>query len=710
MALKFLTVTLFFALVVFKPVHDKFEPGDEEPSRNQTKSMLASRDVGSFDLHGSSKKHLSDHISTDYLWMYLVFAYLFSGLAVYLLVTETERIIDIRQEYLGNQTTVTDRTIRLSGIPNDLRSEEKIKDFVEQLEIGKVESVSLCREWKDLDDAIDRREQVLCRLEEAWIDYLKKRRAKGITGPDQPNYRDAPLRPYTDDPDEEQDSSDPAVESNDEQQRQDSAALALDPNRPKTTIHYGPLKLRRRYVDSIEHYEMELQDLDAKIAQLREREYAPTPLAFVTMDSVAACQMAVQAVLDPSPMHLIAKPAPAPVDVVWRNTYMPRSHRMLRGWIITVIIGILTIFWSLVFVPIAASLSPDSIKQVFPGFAQYLKDHDFANSLVTTQVPTLVSTLLFVAVPYLYDWLANFQGMMSQSDVELSVISKNFFFSIVNYFIIFTISASLANVWDFWKQFQDSIRDTTWLANRLAESLSGLTGYYTNLIILQGIGLFPFRLLEFGSVFLYPWYRMASKTPRDFAKLNEPPTFNYGFYLPQVMLIFVICVVYSILKGSWTVLLAGLFYFAIGGFVYKYQLLYAMDHRQHSTGKAWTMICKRMIVAVILFQLTTAGQLALKKAFNRSLAIGPLIIATVWFSYIYSKNYDPLMDFIALRSIERKLPSALSPSERDPDGWGESSRLQAETPSGFLGEGEESADTRARFVNPSLVKSYVRLI
>ena len=54
---------------------------------------------------------------TTYLWAYLVFTYFFTGLAIYFMTAETRRIIQIRQDYLGSQSTITDRTIRLSGIP-----------------------------------------------------------------------------------------------------------------------------------------------------------------------------------------------------------------------------------------------------------------------------------------------------------------------------------------------------------------------------------------------------------------------------------------------------------------------------------------------------------------------------------------------------------------------------------------------------------------
>jgi hypothetical protein len=137
----------------------------------------------------------------------------------------------------------------------------------------------------------------------------------------------------------------------------------------------------------------------------------------------------------------------------------------------------------------------------------------------------------------------------------------------------------------------------------------------------------------------------------DYAELVQPPVFSYGFFLPQTILIFIICLVYSVLRDSWQVLLIGLAYFIIGQFVHKYQLLYAMEHRQHSTGRGWTMMCDRVIIGVVFFQATVAGQLALKKAFKRAVMVAPLAICTIWFLFVYARTYRPLMKFIALRSL-----------------------------------------------------------
>ncbi|QRC93706.1 hypothetical protein JI435_039030, partial [Parastagonospora nodorum SN15] len=649
MAMKFLLVTLFFALAVIKPVHDthpeskKLPPPDDDPHDKRMKPRAT------FTIMAAEYEY-----ATDYLWMYLVFAYLFTGLIMYLIVSETRRIIDVRQEYLGSQTTITDRTIRLSGIPVNLRSEDKIKEFIEDLQIGRVESVTLCKNWKELDRKVSKRQSILRKLEEAWTVHLGSRRVERsletlpIVQPTPPQ--------SADDGHSDDNEASHLIRQVD---RDPDYIVPYDRQRPTMKLRYGRFKLRYKIVDAIDYYEEKLRRIDDEIKALRKKEFLPTPLAFVTMDSVASAQMAIQAVLDPSPLQLLANTSPAPSDVVWSNTYLSRSQRITRSWSITVAIGILSVFWTTLLVPIAGALNICSIQEVFPSLAEALDRHPNLQSLVSTQLPTLALTLITVTVPFLYDWLANMQGMISQGDVELSVISKNFFFVFFNFFILFTILGTASGFVARWSKFAEKLTSATQIAYALAQSLSDLLGFYTNFIILQGFGLFPLRLMEFGALSLYPVYLIGAKTPRDYAELVQPPVFSYGFFLPQTILIFIICMVYSVLRDSWQVLLTGLAYFMIGHFVHKYQLLYAMEHRQHSTGRGWTMMCDRIIGGAVLFQITVAGQLALQKAFKRAALVVPLIIATLWFFYVFARTYRPLMKFIALRSLRSPEPTGL---------------------------------------------------
>ncbi|KAF1814874.1 DUF221-domain-containing protein [Eremomyces bilateralis CBS 781.70] len=681
MAIKFIVVTLFFSLIVIKPVHDQYPDDDKKIHKNETSDISLVYNKHPTTLEVSDRYKIARMYDADYLWMYLAFAYFFTGLAIYLMIVETTSLIKIRQEYLGSQTTVTDRTIRLSGIPPDLRSEDKIQKFIEDLDIGNVETVYLCCDWERLDIRMKERTHILRKVERAKVTHMRNKKRKGKY-PDQAT------------------SSHPGISELEESPLIGNGQESIkDDSRPTKRLWYGRW-WRSKKIDAIDYYEEKLRRLDEEIRSLRQMEFEPASIAFVTMDSVATCQMACQAVLDPSPMQLMANKSPSPNDVIWKNTYLPRSTRMFRAWSITFFMVFLTIFWSVVLVPIAGILDLATIHKIWPQLGDFLDNHKTARSIVQTQLPTLILSLLNVAVPYLYAWLSRRQGMTSQGDVELSVISKNFFFTFFNFFVIFTAlgtaSLSLDNIGN------ESLRET---ANKLALSIQDLRKFYVNYVILQGVGLYPLRLLEFGSVALYPVWMLMAKTPRERAQLIQPPVFSYGFYLPQTILIFMICIVYSCLRASWEVLFAGLAYFLMGYFCYKYQLLYAMDHRQASTGKSWMMVCNRIAVGLVVMQITIAGQLALRGAVRRSVGMLPLMLATIWFSHVFRKNYTPLMTFIALKCI-RKAEQIGTVEERDHDSYDAAAR-RYESATSERSSLEGRSNVSKRFVNPNLVLPYV---
>lgn len=289
MASKFLAITFFFSLVVIQPIHLHYggKGGSESPQNDTNGNGTAQFQLYTTptlfnDIHFDAPEKSGIKMKfppTNFLWMYVVFVYLFTGVALYLIVIETKRIIRIRQEYLGYQTTVTDRTIRLSGIPSELRSEDKIKETVEKLEIGKVESVTLCRNWKELDDLMDKRMNVLRKLEEAWTVHLSHK-----PGPKNRKYVDSRTSRSAERVDGDDEES-RLLEGSDEQHHHSSSAH----DRPLIRIWYGFLSLQSRKIDAIHHYEEKLRKIDDQIKSARKKEYTPTPIAFVTLDSIAAC-------------------------------------------------------------------------------------------------------------------------------------------------------------------------------------------------------------------------------------------------------------------------------------------------------------------------------------------------------------------------------------------------------------------------------------
>lgn len=130
------------------------------------------------------------------------------------------------------------------------------------------------------------------------------------------------------------------------------------------------------------------------------------------------------------------------------------------------------------------------------------------------------------------------QGMISHGDIELSVISKNFFFTFFNLFGVFTVFGTFSNFYGFFDNFREVFRElsTAELAYGLASSLERLAPFYVNLIVLQGLGLFPFRLLEFGAVAMYPIGLVGAKTPRGKNNaVHKQSYFVYKLISSQIM-------------------------------------------------------------------------------------------------------------------------------------------------------------------------------
>ena len=380
-SIRLLLALLPIAVLILLPVHYKFTGKNGIPGWD-----------------GSEPLDDKDQLMLDpsYLSMYVVFGYIFSGLTIYLLVRQTDNVIRTRQKYLGSQTSTTDRTIRLSGIPPEMRSEESIRDFMQGLHVGKVQSVTMCRDWSALELLIEKRMKIIRHLERAWTKHVGYKRVK-LDESQLPLVQHRRRRGASllseDDTERMQLLSD-----NGRTHTRDDANA-----RPTIRLWYGPLKLRYRTVDEIDYYEEKLRRIDEAIKHARKLVYPPTELAFVTMESIAASQMVIQAILDPHPMLLLARLAPAPADVVWKNTYVPRSRRMMQSWSVTILIGFLTVFWSVLLVPFASLLELKTIEKVFPQFADLLARHPVLMSLVQTGLPTLGLSLMTVIVPYLYN-------------------------------------------------------------------------------------------------------------------------------------------------------------------------------------------------------------------------------------------------------------------------------------------------------------------
>ena len=128
--------------------------------------------------------------------------------------------------------------------------------------------------------------------------------------------------------------------------------------------------------------------------------------------------------LDPTPLRLVAHLAPAPNDIVWQNTYTTRRQRIIRGWSITVLSGIVSLLWAVPIAALSSFLDPDYLAKVLPSVAKFFNSKSLVAAFVQGFLPTLLYTIFNGLAPFIFDWLSSWQGFISVADAELSNVSK----------------------------------------------------------------------------------------------------------------------------------------------------------------------------------------------------------------------------------------------------------------------------------------------
>lgn len=561
-----------------------------------------------------------------YLWVYPLFVYVFLALVYVKLFDYTKRVLRTRQKYLALQNSITDRTIRLDGIPRSLLRKNDphvLKKFVEDLGIGSVTDVKLIYDWSPLERLFALRNRLIRSLERFYlsnyglkVDIYNQTRIPSVV----PKC----LLDAT------------AVRSARDRKAREKIAELTD-----------ELKNVDGQIRSMQHkFDPQLSTINTD----ENPEFRLLPTAFITMDLVASAQMAAQTVLDPRVYKLMVTLAPAAKDIVWKNFRLTSYQKLVKAYTVTFVIILSYLFVIFLVTPLATLLDLKTISKLWPALGDFIRQSKWLTTFVTGILPPLLFLLLNLLLPYFYKYLSQCQGYSSNSDVELSTLLKNFFFIFFNLFLVFTASGTF---WDI----ISSISDTTKIAYLLAATLKKFLLFYVDLILLQGLAMFPVKLLQLGDFVilnivgkLFLLKSLILRTPRDYRfYYYTPPVFDFGLHLPQHILIFIIILIYSVVSTK--IVVSGLVYFVLGYFVYKYQLVYSFVHPPHSTGKVWPMIFRRVMLGLVIFQLFMCGTLALEGAILLAILCTPLILVTFMVAWNFERYYLPLSGFIALRAI-----------------------------------------------------------
>ncbi|ORZ21529.1 hypothetical protein BCR42DRAFT_488586 [Absidia repens] len=586
--------------------------------------------------------------SSPYLIAYLIFTYFFTFVTWFFLQQNYDSYIYMRARYLLQlSSSLVCKSVIVTGLPDELRTDQALADYFENLGIGMVASCHVVRHVKKLGHILRQRARALDKLEESYVKYWGNPCRNTNYAPSgqivqyaqtnrhQPKLEEqhTPIQDQINMNSAGAISADEDIRNNTNSQSTKATDTTGNQIHLRPQIRTGFLGFFGEKVDAIDYYTKEFNSWDKMAIEARESpQFDMTSVGFVTFENMASALIASQIAINPVPFRCRTANAYEPRNVLWKNIHISGKQRVIRDIIVWSVTIVLVVFWTVPISFISSLTSIDAIIEVAPGLGDFIEGSDFLQNIAQGLIPTALVNIFMQVLPLILDYLGVLQGLRARSAVSESTLSKYFFFLIFNVLLVFTLISTAINT------VVILVKQPTEVARILATSLPKVSPFFINYTILHGLLLMPLKLLLLGSLIVRGfsiWF--YAKTPREHANARSPEAFNYGSGYPQPLLIFIIVLEYSTISPI--ILVFGTLYFAITYVVYKYQFLYVYFRPYEAAGQLWTMVFPRVIAGMLLFQLTMLGLFILKNSFVLGALCIPLVIFTVIFKFTIDAAY-----------------------------------------------------------------------
>ncbi|PIA16408.1 DUF221-domain-containing protein, partial [Coemansia reversa NRRL 1564] len=609
------------------------------------------RHAGNIDNSDSDLNIPVSYSQQYYLVPHIVFVYIFSGLAYYHISKFSSRWASLRWHFLmQSRHALVSRTVMLTDVPRHLaKSPRELEWFWGPgLQLGKIERVRVCPFNTRLTSSAKERAKCLIKLEHAY---------KSVLG--------NPCRHPEYDPEQLHDRE--KVPGNSVEQS--------SINRPMVWIRSGPGLLKSwKHLDAIDHWRERFLAADRDFRQLRDSighgddDHGWSTTAFVTFEDAATAHMVTQLSCYPNPGYMKARLAPEPRGVYWPNIWIS-NHRKWAGFTAKwVCIFIIWAFWSVPVILFSSFLTPASLGKIFPAILS--SEHNILRAFLSTTVPSVFLLLFLNMLPWILKQVHFATGARTKPDIDYSVMTKMWAFLVFNVILVFGFSGT------FWNLIVDTVNSPGTVMQKLASSIPRVGTFFTGYILVLGVGYQPFKLLQVRPVIWHIGRQWLCSTPRDYARLVSPVYIDWYSVYPYPLLVFAIAMIYSTFSPP--VVLGAIVYYAIGYPVMKYLLLYVYFHPFETAGMAWPKVCRRMIFAIILYQVVMLTFVIVKGGGWYTFSLVPVIVLYLWFFYFLGWSLEKQGTVLPIYLWRNPPPNSSYPLPPDVDGVNSGNSQQPE--------------------------------
>ncbi|KAJ6508720.1 hypothetical protein C8R45DRAFT_815696 [Mycena sanguinolenta] len=392
---------------------------------------------------------------------------------------------------------------------------------------------------------------------------------------------------------------------------------------------------RNKIVPSIDYYTAKFNLLTSFITENRAKavtDYDPVSTAFVTFADPADARRACKylAVHPNNPLQCLITMAPAYQDLDWiRVMKSSYNGEFVKDWVVNMGVWGFTVFWIFPVSLLVGLVSIQNISVFLPTLKGYLDKHQWEEDLIQSFLPTLLVSLLALAIPPVLLLIAKkAHTITTLSALHDLILTRYYKFLIVNVLVFFCVgTATLQSVLN---SFAPNQTTRVNILNVVADSFPTAGPFYVGWLIFT-VGMhggleIALRNLQMGTqlpLILYPTTR-RQVAPRKRAVRTRPRTFNFYYWLPMHLLVIHVLMLFMVLNPI--VIPFGAFYFFIESGVIRNQLLHVYAKNYELNGQVLLIRLARYsldgeLLGLLLAQTVfMAYMIVLKKTVNVGLS------------------------------------------------------------------------------------------
>lgn len=427
------------------------------------------------------------------------------------------------------------------------------------------------------------------------------------------------------------------------------------------------------------------QDIDSPGTSADET-YPPLSSAFIHFNQQIAAHMAQQCLASSKPYTMNRRfIEQSPKNVIWSNMSLSDYEVNVRTLISYAITIGLLIAYAPMTVFIGSLSSVATLQEKFK-WMSWIGGNDFGKKLLQGVIcgilPPVLLAVLLMLVPIILRQLAKHQGMVSKTEVELSLMTRFFLFLVIvscafgpsantsqNKFIILTLSSGLV------ASIQDIANNPASIATTLSKQLPMASTLFITILLTQFTGTLGTLLMPVSVALYYVRVILGGGTPRSvFNSRYKLPSMQWGTSFPNITVYGVISkwqpptpahtAVFSYMMISPVINGFGAAFFALSFFIYKYLLLYVDDQStaEDTGGLFFPKAITHLFVGLYIQEVCLAALMFLARgppparkaaALPQGAMMVVLVAITVACNYVLNVAYDPLKTSLPLSLAHR---------------------------------------------------------